>query len=153
MVLISVLQVHQGFTHSKYIGLNADFLAFAYLNDTKKIGSRLRGIKDDLYFSEETGMSDTKASDVNGGIVLNIDFPIHIITTSWSKVPLIKKIGFFDKYLNFELQLSPFIDIALVHNKVNNRSLHYKDGIARKKCADKVTAVANSFRQILFLFE
>ena len=118
----------QGFTHSKYIGLNADFLAFAYLNDTKKIGSRLRGIKDDLYFAEETGMSDTKASDVNGGIVLNIDFPIHIITTNWSKVPLIKKIGFFDKYLNFELQLSPFIDIALVHNKVNNRSLHYKDG-------------------------
>lgn len=118
----------QGFTHSKYIGLNADFLAFAYLNDTKKIGSRLRGIKDDLYFAEETGMSDTKASDVNGGIVLNIDFPIHIITTNWSKVPLIKKIGFFDKYFNFELQISPFIDIALVHNKVNNRSLHYKDG-------------------------
>lgn len=118
----------KGFNHSKFIGLNIDFYAFAYLNDTKNIGSRLRGIKDDLYFSYETEMNYQKATSTYGGIVLNLDLPIHIFTTNWSKVPLIKKINFFDKYLNFELQISPFLDIALVHNQYTNRSMDYKDG-------------------------
>ncbi len=117
----------QLFSHAKYVGLNIDCLAFAYLNDTKNIGSRLRGIKDDLYYADGTGLENKKATSVNGGIVLNIDLPIHIFTTKWSKVPLIRKVGFFDKYLNFELQISPFLDIALVHNKANDR-FDYKDG-------------------------
>ena len=100
---------------------------FAYLNGSEKIGGRLRGIRDDQYFSSESGNSKLYACETPAAIVVNFDIPIKLFATNWAKVPLINKISLM-KYLNFELQVSPFIDIALTHNKATDSNFSLKDG-------------------------
>lgn len=117
----------QGFKSLKYIGLCTDIYAFAYLNGTEKIGERLRGIRDDQYFSFESGKSNLYACETPAAVVFNFDLPIKLFATDWSKVPLFNKFSFM-KYFNFELQISPFFDFAITHNKATNSSFSLKDG-------------------------
>ena len=117
----------QAFKSLKYLGLCTDIYMFAYLNGSEKIGGRLRGIRDDQYFSSESGNSKLYACETPAAIVVNFDIPIKLFATNWAKVPLINKISLM-KYLNFELQVSPFIDIALTHNKATDSNFSLKDG-------------------------
>ena len=48
---------------------------------------------------------------------MNLDFPIHLFRTNFKKA-----------FLNFDLQASPFIDIALCNNKITNTLFDPKDG-------------------------
>ncbi|MCR5437744.1 MAG: hypothetical protein K6E97_11845 [Treponema sp.] len=104
------------------MGLCADFYTFFYLNnyqneffknDGKAIGSRLRGIRDNQYYKDS---NFGKACTVPAAIILNVDFPFNIFTTS--------KLKIFD----FSLQFSPFIDVALTYNKVTERWFSLQDG-------------------------
>ena len=121
-----------GYKAFKYVGLSGRAYGFAVHNGEEKIGSKLRGIKDDQKFVD----TDKKALEVPSALVCNIDMPIHIITTDWNKWfaflfgedSKITKAFHFMHYLDFELQLSPFVDFALTKNEVTGRTFSIQDG-------------------------
>lgn len=112
----------------KRIGICGSFYSFIYVpfNNHKTmygemIGTRLRGIRDEQFFSMNTGMFGlTYACNTSTAVVFSLDVPIHLFTTNFKKS--------FLKYLNFDLQFSPFIDVALGYNRFTNRYYHFKDG-------------------------
>ncbi len=106
--------------------VNSRLYAFTYFLDPDNpfiskdgiaIGSRLRGIRDEQIYE---GTDDCKACLATSAIILNLDFPIRLFTTNFQN-------GFL-RYLNFDMQFSPFIDIALLYNKVTKRIFNPKDG-------------------------
>ena len=114
----------------KYVGFSTYFEAFAYLNGTAKFGDKLRGIRDEQYFAvvnEQTELASTYACESPAALIFNFDLPIHICSIYWDQIPGIKKIPHIS-ILNFELQINPFVDIALCHNAVTQSTFHYKDG-------------------------
>ena len=102
------------------------------MNTDDKIGSYIRGIRDEQNYIN----SDTKSLTTQAAILLNLDIPIHIITTDWLGYSNalfgedswisnhIKWMRIFD----FELQLNPFIDMALCNNQVTGKTFAIKDG-------------------------
>jgi hypothetical protein len=50
----------------------------------EKIGSKLRGIRDEQYYSPESGVSSLQACNTSSAIVLNLDFPYHIFSTNFT---------------------------------------------------------------------
>ena len=111
------------------------------LNDSQNnIGGKLRGTADNQYYDDA---SLGKALDTNLAISFNLDVPIHIITTDWmgwgkaifgpydELSPTMQKICWLPhkmfQYLDFELQISPFVDIGLTKNAASGRSLNPKD--------------------------
>ena len=85
-------------------------------NDGKLIGKYLRGIRDaqDYEGTEFSSLLPTSA------FIMNFDIPIHIIRTNFTK-------GFM-RYMNFDMQLAPFFDMALCYNKINQTFFAPKDG-------------------------
>lgn len=82
---------------------------------TKKIGPYMRGILDnETSFSEDYNDLKYKPSTA---IIINLDLPIHLFTTSFKK-----------QILNFNCQLSPFVDIALTLNNSKQTLFSIKDG-------------------------
>ena len=128
---------HKGF---KYIGFSTRFIGIARLNDREKIGSYLRGIRDNQYLPGTT----TYALKVPAALVFNFDMPVHIITTHWldwgykmfgsyEDMSKASKIIFYlphkiFQYCDFELQLNPFIDAALIQHPVKDTTLKFEDG-------------------------
>lgn len=116
----------------KYVGFSGRIYAFAITNGKEKIGSKLRGIRDEVTYQ----YSVLKALEVPVGVVLNFDMPIHVISTDWTgwtarifgEESKVTKALHFMRYLDFELQLSPFVDFALTKNAVTGRLLDIRDG-------------------------
>jgi hypothetical protein len=112
----------QFFAAYKYLGFNSRIYAFGLEKNTEKIGTRLRGVMD-----EQDGI------DTSFAFVVNLDLPVKVLQThwrDWGKRAFKKDMpGFFD-YLDFELQLSPFVDIAFSHIAVNgvDRAFSGEDG-------------------------
>ncbi|HAH61673.1 MAG TPA: hypothetical protein DCL73_06205 [Treponema sp.] len=105
----------------KYAGFCTDVYFFTSVNDTEKIGDRLRGIRDDQYFNSSTGLGSTYACATPSALVVNLDLPIHLFSTNFTKGKLLSK-------LNFEVQVSPFVDFALFNNVATGSNFYYKDG-------------------------
>ena len=120
----------------KYVGINFRAYGYGVLNDTQNnIGGKLRGIVDDQYF-DDTSLG--KPLESNFAVTFNLDVPIHIITTDWmgwgkalfgpydELSPTMQKICWLPHkifpYLDFELQLSPFIDIGLTKNEATGNT-------------------------------
>ena len=134
------------FTNYKWIGFNSRLYVFAGYNTTVNVGSYLRGSADNQEFTTNTkGFSNNKALTSPQVIVLNLEFPIHIITTSWEQWG-INIFGEYDNrpkfgkvvsyiphklapYLDFELQINPFIDIGILTNRQTDEILSLKQGI------------------------
>lgn len=100
-------------------GICADIYAFSYIdlpmNHYKYgelIGERLRGFKDSSYFGNLRPINSTSAA-----IMLSIDLPHNVFTTHFSK-----------EIINFNLQISPFVDMALVYDRVQDRLFDPRDG-------------------------
>ncbi|MCM1320759.1 MAG: hypothetical protein NC041_04360 [Bacteroides sp.] len=87
----------------KYAALNIRFFAVYNKEDKETVGERIRGIIDKSY-------------KTNAALALNIDAPIHLFTTNFLRV--------FD----FELQISPFIDISVGKNTETGSFMSLKDG-------------------------
>jgi len=101
-------------------GICADFYAFTYMYAPgnsyiygEKIGSRLRGVLDNSYL----GNVDPKYT-TSTAVVVSIDLPHHIFTTHFNH-----------EIFNFDFQISPFIDVALIQDRENNSFLSIKKGI------------------------
>ena len=107
-------------------GIVAQTKAFTFLfnpkkdkyieNDGNAIGRYLRGIRDSQNYSGTT----ISALNPTSAFILNVDFPIHIFTTNFTKS--------FLRYCNFDFQLSPFVDMALCYNKITQTFFNPKDG-------------------------
>ena len=93
---------------------------FAEFDSYRRYGHLLRGIPDDQYFSPQTGMSDVYACKSASALILNLDVPIKIFSTRFEKGWL--------KNFNFEVQISPFIDVALAQNRITGRAFSPLDG-------------------------
>ncbi len=88
-----------------------------YQNDGSSIGDRLRGIRDNQYYIDP---ACGKSTVTTSAFVLNMDFPFHLFSTNFEHK--------FLKYFNFDLQISPFIDMALIYNKYTKEWFNPKDG-------------------------
>lgn len=108
-------------------GICADLYGFYYFTDRDNkyassdggsIGSRLRGIKDSQSFDGAPELGDCTTTPA--AIVLNLDFPYHIFSTNFTK-------GFL-RHFNFDLQISPFFDMAWTYNKYTKKYFDWKDG-------------------------
>lgn len=126
------------------LSVNANF--FAGLNTTTKIGEKIRGAADYQTYNIDYNVdSNNYALETPCALTINLDFPIHIITTNWlewgknlfgayNEMSEIKQKIFYIpyklfSYLDFELQLSPFIDIALLKNRVSGSVFSFREGI------------------------
>lgn len=102
------------------IGLTSDLYYFAYFlnadtdpyfdKDGEKIGGRLRGIRDDQAICKTTS-----------AFVFNFDLPVRLFEINFTKS--------FLKYFSCDVQLSPFVDIALTYNKITENWYNPKDGL------------------------
>ena len=111
------------------IGITADLFTFVHFVDSEnpyfggdgtKIGGRLRGIRDEQYFSSQTSHPEWLSCLPTTAVVLNLDFPYHLFTTNFTWK--------FLKYFNFDLQVSPFFDMSLGYNKITEKWFNPKDG-------------------------
>lgn len=130
----------EGYKAFKYAGLCSRLYIMGMLNSNEKIGDSLRGIRDNQYYAD----GSYYALKVPAAIVFSVDCPIHIITTNWlgwgkslfgtyDLFPQPAKFLFWlphklFKYLDFELQLSPFVDAALTRNRNDDSTFSVKDG-------------------------
>ena len=128
----------QAFMAFKYIGMNLRLTGFMTKSNRSEIGELIRGVRDKTKYlnPEQKKLFTHKALKAPSALVLNMDFPIHVITTSWlswinaifgENTLLAQKLAWTDKF-NFELQLSPFLDIALTKNEITERLFSTKDG-------------------------
>ena len=95
----------------KYAGFASRLYVFKNFGLDSEEGSRIRGVRD-AYIKTDSAL------------LLNIDLPIKVLQTDWGGWGAPRWMRFFD----FEMQLSPFIDIALGNNKATGRNYHPKDG-------------------------
>ncbi|MBP5158270.1 MAG: hypothetical protein ILP18_10420 [Treponema sp.] len=104
----------------KYAGLAANLHFFTMFKaDGNKdesqlvnIGPRLRGALDKQVFDTSNGYASIDdynlALETDQAVILSLEAPFHLITTNF---------GGFLSSINAELQLSPFVDMALLKNR------------------------------------
>lgn len=100
-------------------GICTNFSIFHYFDissNTYKYGSQigqyLRGILDENYFGNEKPYGTASSA-----ILLNLDLPHNVFTAYFPK-----------EILNFNLQFSPFFDMALVYDRESGRYFSFEDG-------------------------
>lgn len=94
-----------------FIGLASRLYVYKdFYGANKKFGSMIRGIRDGVFKS-------------NQFVLLNLDFPFRLFQTDWRKI-----IG-WDKlhYIDFEFQLSPFVDMVFAENSYTKTKFNPKD--------------------------
>ena len=101
------------------MGICTDFYIFHYFDIPgnsyyygNSIGNRLRGILDNNYFGNEDPYGTASSA-----IVFNIDLPHNVFTAYFPK-----------DILNFNLQFSPFFDMALIYDRNQSRYFNFEDG-------------------------
>ena len=106
----------------RYNAVNMHILAFYQHNGRDSIGEYLRGIKDQSHYAGLSKLYNPVKSQ--SAIVLNMDFPFHLMTWDWR---IFTDNSFLNKF-NFEVQFSPFVDIGLTYNEETKRLFSPKDG-------------------------
>lgn len=115
-----------------YLGINCNFTALLGKNTRYKVGTLLRGALDNAYFSEGIYVdANNYALTTNSALIFNLEIPFHIWRTDW--VAFFNSTGekhssFFNS-CNFELQVGPFVDIALIDNWGTGNTFSIKEGI------------------------
>lgn len=102
------------------IGVNAHLYAFTYIYSPgntyyygEQIGSYIRGILDNSFFGNVKPFYTASQA-----IIFSLDIPYHLFTTSFKKFDII----------NCNVQLSPFVDVALTHNRLTGTMFNAKEG-------------------------
>lgn len=97
----------------------ASQLNFFQDENTRPIGTFLRGIRDTPEISSKN-LAD-RFLYVPAALCLNLDFPFHLFSVRPKETSHIKDFG-------FEVQLAPFVDLALTKNSMTGRFFSPKDG-------------------------
>ncbi|MBO5137275.1 MAG: hypothetical protein J6B81_02085 [Spirochaetaceae bacterium] len=119
----------EAFYATEYVAFNSRVFAFTYFGmdelTKNEIGGRIRGVSDlNKYNSSQV--------DTSSAIVVNMDIPVKVIKTDWrgwGKNIFKKDMPNWFGVLDFELQLSPFVDLALINNTATNTLFNPKDGL------------------------
>lgn len=95
------------------IGIASQAHAFYNFSDyvSEDVGNRLRGILD-------------KRVNTDAALFYNLDIPIRVIRANFQEISGID----WTKFISFEMQFSPFFDMALTHDLANNTNFSFKDG-------------------------
>lgn len=101
------------------VSLQTNILLYLYNNSTIKFDNLLRGVRDNQTYM----VSSDYICESDRLILINFDLPIKLFLFDWSSFGLNKMTKF-----NFEVQVSPFIDIALTHNKITESNFNFCDG-------------------------
>lgn len=107
----------KGFLSTKYVGFNSKINFFSYLNTSRDVTDNIRGVRDYDY-------------DFRSGIIANFDMPIHLFDVNISE--WFEGGNWFTNFLrklDFEVQVSPFIDVAIGDNLIAGSFYDYKDGV------------------------
>ena len=123
------LQLFKAFA---YAGINSRFTAFLTKSNRGEVGELIRGVLDEQLYLNSTH----KSLKTPSALVLNLDLPIHLVTTDWNLWldTLFGEDSWFSRTFswtgkfNFEMQASPFVDIALTKNEITGRLFSPKDG-------------------------
>lgn len=107
----------------KYGGINSRLKIFAEYDTFRRFTQSIRGVPDDAYFAGAEHNPNGYSGKAAAAIILNIDFPIHIMTIHFEKLKMRAL-----KSFNMEVQLSPFIDIGLEANRASGRVFDLRDG-------------------------
>mgnify|MGYP002626140037 CR=1 FL=1 len=129
------IQAFKGFS---FIGFNMRLNGFVTKSNRGEIGSLVRGVRDEQKYLNASipPLKTKKALKSPAALFLNVDIPIHLITTHWldwsnslfgEESWFSRTFAWTDKF-NFELQMSPFIDIALTKNEITDRLFSLQDG-------------------------
>jgi hypothetical protein len=118
------------------VGLAARLQAFTYfrsnsdsLTSTGAIGGELRGIRDDQNGADNYPHNVLRTPTA---VIVNLDVPVRLFTTDWRGwgAKLFKRnMPAWFHVLDFELQLSPFVDLALTDNIAAGSPVGLKDSI------------------------
>lgn len=126
----------QGFKAFSHIALNTRFTFFHTNSNREYVGNLIRGVRDKQLYVTGKDLFTYRALKAPSAIAINIDIPIHVITTdwlSWSEA-IFGEDSWFSRCFawtgkfNFELQMSPFMDFALTKNEATGRLFSLKDG-------------------------
>lgn len=119
----------KGFYSTNYVGFNSRFYGFTYFGmeqlSKDNIGSRIRGVRDSTSYN-------SRQVETSSALILNLDIPVKIIQTDWrgwGKAIFKRDMPSWFHIFDFELQISPFIDIALIDNTVTETLFNPKDGL------------------------
>lgn len=106
----------QGFYFFNAIGITTRAKLFTHYDiaqhkftDTTNVAEWMRGVYDDESYNEGRAAMPT-------GFVINLDFPIRIVQTDWrgwGKALFKRDMPSWFSFFDFELQVAPFLDIAL----------------------------------------
>lgn len=98
------------FSAFSQVGPYLRFYGYNNLNGTTESGDRMRGIRDS-YLDSDTAF------------ICNFDLPIRIWQTDWVGYGFP---GIF-RFVDFEMQVSPFVDFAFSHNTTTGTRFNFKD--------------------------
>lgn len=122
-----------GFRSFGRFALACRIFATASGSSAERIGKELRGIIDDQRFRE----SRKRALKVSSAILLNLDAPVKIVETDWNgwadsvfgaESSVSRRTRWAGEYFDFEMQFSPFLDLALSSNEISGRIFSARDG-------------------------
>ena len=95
----------------KYAGFASRFYLFKTFGDASTEGGRIRGVRD-AYIKTDSAL------------FINIDVPITVWQTDWRAL----RGPEWTKWFDFEMQVSPFLDIAVGNNTAAGTYYNIKDG-------------------------
>lgn len=125
----SQLSLYKGFD---YVGFNLHISSLFGKNTKFKTGKLLRGATDNQVFTHGIQVdANNYALDTPNALVFNAEIPIHLFTAHWPAVlgRFGKKMEKILQYFDFEMQLSPFVDFALIENRGTEKKFSIKEGI------------------------
>ncbi len=121
----------------KYLGLTTNINYFNIINcdesSLRNIGYSLRGALDKQFFKDCHLDDYDYALETPAALIANFEIPVHVLTTHWNKWfnkdKNGSKFGKFLSYIDFEIQLAPFVDVALMKNRATGHSYKPSEGI------------------------
>ncbi len=116
------LQVN-AFAAWKRAGLNSRLLIFAERERFVRYGEFLRGIGDDQYFAGAAKTPNGYSAKSAAAIILNLDLPIKLMSVRFENWGMK-----FLRPFNMEVQIAPFVDVALAANRATGRVFDPRDG-------------------------
>ena len=113
----------QTFAAWKHAGINSRLTFFAERQHYVRYGECLRGVPDDQYFAGVPHTPNGYAAKSAAAVIFNLDIPIKIMSIYFENWGMR-----FLKPFNMEVQIVPFVDIALAANRITGRTFDPRDG-------------------------
>ena len=107
----------------KYLGINSRLTIFAEQNTFTRFGKYLRGVSDDQYFANVPHTPNGYATKAAAAMIFNFELPIHLMNIKWKEWHM----GFMS-FFDCEIQVIPFVDLALAANRITGRVFDPRDG-------------------------